>query len=170
MLLSLEKIKTLWERLMHLEASPRQIAMGFAAGFFVSFFPIVPLQTPVALALAFLLQSNLIACMIGLHIHLICLPIIPIIFTAEYGIGRWICGVPVQRHVSFNHILLSKWLNHGWPIFYSMMVGAMILALPSALLTYPMILRAATRWQELRRSKGTPPSAPAREMPPESED
>src|SRR3989338_5028457 len=97
-MLNLAKIKALWEKLLHQEASPDQIAGGFALGLFVSFLPFPGLQTLLALAAAFLLRTNKVACLIGLNLHLMVLPVIPLLFWVEYEFGKVILDMRDAPH------------------------------------------------------------------------
>lgn len=152
MLLNIAKIKAFWTRLLHQAESPSQIAGGFALGFFVSFLPVPGLQTLLGLLLAWAFRSNKVACLTGLHLHLIVFPVIPLVFVAEYDIGRYLFHIrqPLVDPESFN--LLSL-LHQGWGHFRAILIGSLVLGLPSALASYWIVKLAATRWQEERRKR-----------------
>ena len=118
-----QRVRDIWRKLRHLNATPHQIGAGFALGVFVSFLPIIPFRTLVALALAGLLRMNVIAAFAGKSITL------------------------VERAVAFDRTHLGELLRMGWDIFAAMLVGAVILATPAALLSYGVIKIMVARRQ-----------------------
>jgi len=150
----IEKIKRLWEQLLHQEATPHQIALGFCVGLFVSFLPIPPFQTLTTLLLAFALRSNKVAALIGLHIHLIFVPVVPFVFIVEYKIGYKLLHWHHHPKVEPMKITIMYLIEKGWPLLKAMLVGAFVLGVPSCTISYPIVKRAAFRWQHGRRTKG----------------
>ncbi len=53
-----ERFSQMLVRMRQLEGNPHYIALGMAVGIFVSITPIIPLQTIVAIALAFLVRAK----------------------------------------------------------------------------------------------------------------
>ncbi len=145
--LQIKKIKRLWEKLICQEASPHQIAIGFSVGLFVSFLPIIPIQTVAALLFAYFLRGNKVACLIGLHIHLMLFPLIPFIFILEYRIGKSLLHISnapeMKAAVQFT---LMHLIHKGWRIWYPLLMGSLIFAIPSTLF-YFLVKEAAFRWQ-----------------------
>lgn len=149
-----EKIKEAWARLRRLEATPHQIALGLAVGVFVSFFPIIPLQTVAALALVFVVGGNTFSCMIGLHLHDLVFPLLPLMFMAEYEVGRMSRPLGLHPHFSAEPWSLADLIHHGWPVLRAMFIGAAILGSLAAAAAY-LIGRAAARdWQKRRLRAG----------------
>ncbi|MCC7518950.1 MAG: DUF2062 domain-containing protein [Verrucomicrobiae bacterium] len=146
------KIEAGWRRLQEIEKTPHEIAFGLALGVFVSFFPIIPFQTVAALALALLFRGNKISCLIGLHLHDLLFPLIPLMFVAEYEVGRM--GHPLGLHPKFTgeHWTFAELAQHGGPVFRTMLLGALILATPAALAAY-LIGRSTARDWQTRRSE-----------------
>lgn len=153
MLVNIEKIKGLWGKLLHQEATPNQIAAGFSIGFFISFLPIPGFQTLAALILAFLLRINKVACLVGLHMHLVMFPVIPLVFVAEYNIGKDLLHFHYLHSISPEHFNLLRLLHKGWPFFCAMVVGSLVLGLPSALVSYWCVKCTAIRWQDGREGQ-----------------
>ena len=152
MLLNIAKIKDLWERLLHQEASPNQIASGFALGLFTSFLPFPGLQTLLALGVAFIFRTNKVACLLGLNLHLILLPVIPLIFWVEYEIGRILFNrdAPAFDPASFNfHDLFRQ----GWWYFYLTLIGSLMVGLPISLAAFWGVKRVVIRWQKARQDQ-----------------
>ncbi len=132
--------------------------MGFCLGLFVSFLPIPPFQTLSALLLAYICRSNKVASLIGLHIHLLFFPVVPIVFLLEYKIGYRLLDWRLHPNVDTAEITIAYLLQKGWPVLKAMLIGALVLGIPSCLLTYPLVWRAAIRWQEARRNRPPPPT------------
>ncbi len=148
-MLNVAKIKTLWERLLHQEASPNQIASGFALGLFISFLPFPGLQTLLTLGAAFIFRTNKVACLIGLNLHLILLPVIPLIFWFEYEIGRILFNrdAPDFDLASFNFRDLFR---QGWRYFYLTLIGSLVVGIPIALAAFWGVKKVVIRWQKAR--------------------
>lgn len=153
MLVNIQKIKALWDRLLHQEASPNQIAAGFAVGLFISFIPL-PCQTILALALAFLFRLNKVACLVGVHLHLAVFPVIPAVFFAEYHIGRILFPFGRLPELKPRHFELLTLLHKGWPILRTTLLGALVLGIPSAIAAFFVVKSAAFRWQKGRQATG----------------
>ena len=140
-----QRVRDIWRKLRHLNATPHQIGAGFALGVFVSFLPIIPFRTLVALALAGLLRMNVIAAFAGKSITLLFSPLTPLLWLAEYRLGARF--VVVERAEAFDRTHLGELLRMGWDIFAAMLVGAVILATPAALLSYGVIKIMVARRQ-----------------------
>ncbi len=152
MLLNIEKIKGLWSKLLHQEASPEQIAFGFSLGFFVSFLPIFGLQTLTGIFLAFLFRTNKVSCLIGLNLHLLFFPLIPLIFYGEYLVGKHL--LPADHVPSLTIKDFELLLHEGDKVLevlrkcgQALLVGSLVLGLPLALASYWIVKSASARWQ-----------------------
>lgn len=150
---TIQKIKTLWDRLLHQEASPNQIAAGFAIGLFISFIPL-PCQTILALTLAFLLRLNKVACLVGVHLHLAVFPVIPAVFYAEYHVGRILFPLGQLPELKPHHFEMITLLQKGWPILRTTLLGALVLGIPSAIVAFFVVKSAAMKWQKSRQAAG----------------
>lgn len=172
MWLNTQKIKKLWDDLVHHEGSPSQVASGFALGFYVSLLPILGFQTITALALTFLFRGNKVACLVGLHVHLVFLPVYPLIFLLEYHIGQHFLHLPPFPVAHPDHTAgqFTHMFHRGWRIFFSMfegmvegswhyfqhfflptLLGSLVLSAPVSALSYWLIKREASLWQKARR-------------------
>ena len=138
-----QRAREIWQKLLHLNASPHQIAAGFSLGVFVSFLPIIPLRTIVALGLAWLLRQNVIAALAGKSITLLYSPAVPLIWLAEYRLGKRF--ILVEHAAKFDRVHLVEILHMGWDVFTAMLVGAVIIATPVSLITYAVVKQIAER-------------------------
>jgi uncharacterized protein (DUF2062 family) len=144
-----QRTRETWQKLLHLNASPHQIAAGVSLGVFVSFLPIIPLRTIVALGLAWLFRQNVIAALAGKSITLLYSPAVPLIWLAEYRLGKRF--ILVEHAAKFDRVHLGEILHMGWDVFTAMLVGAVIIATPVSLITYAVVKQIAER--RLQRNK-----------------
>ena len=139
-----QRIREMWQKLSHLNATPDQIAAGFSIGIFASFLPLNPSPTITAIVVAWLLKRNVIAAVAGAAASILYLPLLPLIWLAEYRLGKLI--LPVKHPVTLDQARLWDVLQKGWDVYAAMLVGSIIIATPVTLFTYLVIKRLATRW------------------------
>jgi uncharacterized protein len=144
-----QRLRSLWQKLLSLNASPEQIAGGFAIGMFASCFPILPFDTPVAIGLAWLCGLNVIAAVTATSITVFVVPVIPFVWWAAYHVGRLI--IPSRHAVAFRHAHAAEVLKMGWGVYSATLVGSVAFALPIALLSYVLIKRLVTQFQSAQR-------------------
>ena len=140
-----ERIHNVWIKLARIRATPHQIAAGFALGFFVSFLPIIPLRTVVAIALAWLLRQNVAAAFVGKSVTLLYVPALPFLWTAEYRLG--VLFNPVVKPLAFDRAHLGEIFHMGWDVFAATFIGGVIIGGPVALLSYLILLPLARKWK-----------------------
>lgn len=138
------RIRETWHKLSHLDARPDQIAAGFSIGIGAGFLPLNPSPIAVATVVAWLLKRNVIAAAAGAAAAILYLPLLPLIWLAEYRLGKLI--FPVQHPLSLDHARLWEVLQKGWDAYAAMLVGSIIIATPVTLLTYFVVNRLAGRW------------------------
>jgi uncharacterized protein len=139
-----QRVREIWQKLKHLNATPDQIAAGFSIGIFASFLPLNPSPTLTAILVAWLLKRNVVAAVAGAAAAILYLPLLPLIWLAEYRLGKLI--LPVQHPVTLDQARLWDMLQTGWDVYAAMLVGSIIIATPITLLTYLVIKRLAARW------------------------
>src|SRR5450759_2250548 len=83
-----ERLRESWHKLSRLNATPDQIATGFSIGIFASFLPLNPSPTITAIVMAWLLKKNVIAAVAGAVISILYIPLLPLIWLAEYRLGK----------------------------------------------------------------------------------
>ncbi|HWC58262.1 MAG TPA: DUF2062 domain-containing protein [Verrucomicrobiae bacterium] len=155
-----------YRALLQIRDKPHAIAGGVAVGIFFGF-AFVPMKTAFSLLTAWLLRVSKIAAVIAVTAHDILLPVWPFFLRWEYIIGycalhgqkppplRW------ERHQFRPEKLLVRdtyW--HWWRAIHDnlnvsffahiigpMVVGSVIVGLPSAAIFYVVVLRIAKRAQ-----------------------
>jgi uncharacterized protein (DUF2062 family) len=142
------RIRETWHKLSHLDARPNQIAAGFTIGIVAGFLPLNPSPIAVASVVAWLLRRNVIAAAAGATAAILYIPLLPLIWLAEYRLGKLI--LPVQHPLSLDHARLLDILRNGWDAYAAMFVGSIIIATPIALVTYLVVNRVAERWARNR--------------------
>jgi uncharacterized protein len=139
-----QRIREVWQKLSHLNATPDQIAAGFCIGIFASLLPLNPSPTVTAIVVAWLLKRNVMAAVAGAVISILYLPLLPLIWLAEYRLGKLI--LPVQHPLTLDQARLWDVLQKSWDVYAAMFVGSIIIAIPVTLLTYWAVKRLAGRW------------------------
>jgi uncharacterized protein (DUF2062 family) len=139
-----QRIREIWQKLSHLNATPDQIATGFCIGIFASFLPLNPSPTITAIVVAWLLKRNMMAAVAGAVTSILYIPLLPLIWLAEYRLGKLI--LPVQHPLTLDQSRLWDVLRQGWDVYAAMLVGSIIIATPVTLLTYLVVKRLAERW------------------------
>ena len=138
------RIRAIWQKLSQLDAQPRQIAAGFSIGIAAGFLPLNPSPIVVATAVAWLMKSNVVAAVAGAAVAILYIPLLPLIWLAEYRLGKLI--LPVQQPLTLDEARLWDILQKGWDVYAAMLVGSIIIATPVTLLAYLVVKRFAERW------------------------
>ena len=141
-----QRIREIWQKLKHLNATPDQIAAGFCIGIFASLLPLNPSPTITAIVVAWLLKRNVMAAVAGAVISILYLPLLPLIWLAEFRLGKLI--LPVQHPPTWDQARLWDVLQKGWDVYAAMLVGSIIIAIPVTLLTYWAVKQLAERWSK----------------------
>lgn len=144
-----QRIRDIWQKLSHLDARPDQIAAGFSIGIAASFLPLNPSPIIVATAVAWVLKKNVIAAVAGAALSILYVPLMPLIWLAQYRLGTLV--LPVQHPPTLDQARLWEVLQKGWDAYAAMLVGSLIIAAPVVLLTYLIVKRLAERWARKRK-------------------
>jgi uncharacterized protein len=144
------RLQDLWQKLSRVDARPDQIAVGFSIGIVASFLPLNPSPIIVATAVAWLLKRNVIAAVAGATAAILYVPLLPLIWLAEYRLGILI--LPAQHELALDQARLWEVLQKGWDVYAAMLVGSIILAAPVTLVTYLIVKWLAERWARRRNS------------------
>jgi len=132
-------------RIVRLKTSAHSIALGMAVGWYVGFLPIIPFQTIVAVALAFLCRSNKFTAALGTWISnpLTYIPFFYVLFV----VGDLF--VPFQGLVfDPNNLELKQMLESGWKMLVVIAVGGNILGIPSSFVVYYLTRKAVLGYRK----------------------
>lgn len=159
-----QSVWDLWRRVWEIEASPQAIAGGLAVGMFFGISPLWGLKTLLTLGAATLFRLNPLAAFLSLTAHDLLTPFVPIILRLQYDLGYFLLSHPHHlpprlEAADFHPSALLHWTTFfqaGLPL----LVGATIVAIPAALLTYLAALgflrRRATRQNSATASPHLP--------------
>lgn len=142
------RIREVWQKLSHIDARPDLIAAGFSIGIVASFLPLNPSPIILATLVAWLLKRNVIAAVAGATAAILYTPLLPLIWLAEYRLGKLI--LPVRHKLALDHARLWDVLQNGWDAYFAMLIGSIIIAAPVALLTYLVVRFLAEKWARTR--------------------
>lgn len=96
--LTREVLERWLERLLHTHDTPRRTALAFALGVFIGFSPVVGLHTVLGLTLAFVLDLNRVAVLLGVYSNL------PWLMGPYYALatvlGASLLGIPVPADIA----------------------------------------------------------------------
>ena len=150
-------LRYMYLRLVRQQMPVHNVAVGFAAGMFVGFLPIIPFQTIVAVAVAFPVRGSKIAAALGTWISnpINMIPFYLMLYYAGKLIIPW--DVP-----PFDPDLLelTVMLEQGWNWFLVMLAGGVFLGVPASIISYFLARRAISgyrrrkqAWRRKQRSK-----------------
>lgn len=145
------------KRVLRLTATPNAIALGFAAGAFASFTPLVGFHFLTAFALAYVIRGNLIAAALGTSVGN---PLtFPFIWASTFKVGQWILhgrapkADPHKVHQQFQEGLFEKSLDALWPMLKPMFIGAVPLGLIVATVSYVIVYKSVEVYQRRRKTR-----------------
>ena len=136
-------------RFKRLQGDPHYIALGMAIGVFVAITPTIPFHTILALAFAFVLRGSKAACIIGVWFSN---PVtIPFLYIWCYKLGMMVIGKSysdLPQIITLYETLessiplaekyreVSSFLLQHFVVAYAMLIGGVLLGIPSAIFTY----------------------------------
>ncbi|MFN4141221.1 DUF2062 domain-containing protein [Aestuariivirga sp.] len=157
-------------RLSRLKTSPHKISIGFAAGAFASFLPLIGLHFILAAALAFAVRGNIIASAVGTVVGN---PItFPMIWFATYKVGVAFTGQnrhpntegspnPAEFQIGFSTDSIPRLWEALGETFWPMLIGALPLGLICASGCYLLVYSSLSGVRR-RAASFSRPSALAR--------
>jgi len=154
------------DRLLSKEQDISRLSASFCLGTFVALMPVIPLQTPLVVALAWIFGLNVGVSVAALYIVNNPFTMIPI-YIFGYAVGHWLFGSILHIDLSpynpawverFN-IFISRYIDIKRYLgsdlcFWCLMCGGFIFALCVALPLYPLMKRLfAYAAQRLEKQK-----------------
>jgi uncharacterized protein (DUF2062 family) len=133
-----ERFGQMLVRMRQLEGNPHHLALGMAVGIFVSITPIIPFQTLVAIALAFLVRGSKSAAVLGSWLSN---PLtIPVVYFANYKLGCALLGYQkTLDNIAFDSF--ADLMELGLEVTLAMIVGGVIIGAVLGTLAYVVTLR-----------------------------
>ena len=123
-------------RLASIQAHPRQIAGGYALGFFLGTTPFIGLKVWIALVVATVLKWNRPAAVIGVY-HINGLTGPPF-YALAFLLGKLTLGAQLQFVMPDDYNLKAIFLAFmgNWDIFTTLLIGGLIIGIPGTILLY----------------------------------
>lgn len=148
------------QRIWRLNGTPRSIAVGCAAGVFISFTPFLGIHFILAGLIAWALGGNIIASALGTFFGN---PLsFPFIWISTFKTGSWVLGTgghmkPHELQERFSRLSegLFSFSTDGvisameslWPVIKPMAIGAVPLGLVASLISYVIVRKAVDSYQ-----------------------
>jgi uncharacterized protein (DUF2062 family) len=145
-----ERFGQMLVRMRQLEGNPHYIALGMAIGIFISITPIIPLQTIVAIALAFLVRGSKSAAALGTWLSN---PLtIPLVYYANYKLGCMLLGYQkTLDSIAFDSF--SQLMGLGLEVTWAMIVGGVaigaILGVAAYFITFRIFISIRARARQV---------------------
>ncbi|MGB3809984.1 MAG: DUF2062 domain-containing protein [Parvibaculum sp.] len=158
----------IWRRVWRLTGTPHMVALGVAAGVFMSFTPFLGFHIIVAMLIAWVFRGNLLAAAFGTMIGN---PVTyPPIWLATYDLGNWMLGVSTRPDIDLTSTLMgAKAFDMILPVLLPMAAGSLPLGLAAALITY-FIIKSTVAAYQLRRREQLEARIMSRKVPIKAED
>ncbi len=138
-----------YKKILRLKSSPHDIALGLSLGVFIGLLPIIPFQFITVLVLAMALRCSKLTALLG---TLIANPLsIPFLYFIKFRLGCFFLPDLCSRY-NPEHWSMSELLQTGWPVFGAMLLGGVLIGLPSAVVAY-FLARYLMELYHVRRAK-----------------
>ena len=144
----------IWQRLALLDASPNEIATGFAIGIAASFVPLNPSPIILATVTAWLVRRNVVAAVVAATLTSLYTPLLPLLWLSEYRLGKVI--LPVHSPPPGDRTHLWEALQKGWDAYAAMFAGSIIIGAPFTLLSYLVVKAITGRWDRKKKALHPP--------------
>ena len=142
-------------RLYRLRGSPRQVALGFACGAFVSFTPLFGLHYATSVLAAWFLRGNLLAAFIGANLGFF----YPFALVWAYQLGTTLLGTrPLVFSAGNAGTIL---LQDFWNLFLPVLVGSIPVGLCVGVVSFTIVFWAVAAYRRLRVQRPARFSRPA---------
>lgn len=148
-MIGLKRIRQVLHDTIVADADEHSLAAGFAVGVFFGFSPLVSLHTVLALVAAVVFRLNKVTAMAGAWVNN---PYtMPFVFYASFRLGEWLLGTRIPPP-SFERFTLGTILKAAVPYAAPLFVGATILGVVAALVSYVIVYRVAVRVKSARQN------------------
>jgi uncharacterized protein (DUF2062 family) len=139
-------------RVRRLSATPHAVALGFAAGVFVSATPFVGFHMMMAAAVAWIIGGSIVAAILGTFVGN---PLTyPLFWVSTYEIGSLMLGHGMKEpKIDLSSGIID--VEQIWPLLKPMTLGALPLGVALATLSYALVKPAVNAYQHRRRALTT---------------
>ena len=138
-------------RILRIKENPQKIARGFAAGVFAGCLPLMGLQFLVSFLLAMLIRANKLTALMGTWISNP-FTYVPL-FVLNFKVGKLIINLLIpdyEMEISLDsgQKFTEQFTGLGQEITIALLIGSIIVALFSSVITYYLILFLLKKWKK----------------------
>lgn len=134
-------------RIMRQKSTPKQLAAALALGMFIGALPIIPLQSIIVIALAFVFKLNKLAAWMATNYSNV-ITMGPFYYFL-FHVGKTI--VPYEGvTLDLNRLEMMQLIESGWDLYLVMFTGGLVFGIPATLLTYFVSLFAIRTYRKRR--------------------
>ena len=141
-------LKKSYERFVKIRGHPREIALGFSLGLFISMTPFMGLQMLIAIPIAALLKWSKLAAGFGVWLSN---PLtVPVIYPITYVVGKKITGgsAHFQMPHNFSYDALVTLLEKSPEVLGKLIIGGVVVGLPLAVAGYFFAYSAVIKYRQ----------------------
>lgn len=133
-------------RLMRQKSSPKNLALACALGMFIGAMPIIPFQSVVVIALAFVMRVNKLAAWLA-TCYSNAATMVPFYYFL-YKVGSAV--TPINVAFDPHHLEMEQMIHAGWDVFLVMFAGGLTFGIPATIVTYFGSLFLIRRYRQRR--------------------
>lgn len=134
-------------RVMRQNSSPKELATALALGMFIGALPIIPLQSIIVLALAFVFKLNKFAAWMATN-YSNAITMAPFYFFL-FHLGKVV--VPYEgTPLDLNRLEMVQIIESGWDLYVVMFAGGLLFGIPATILTYFLSLYGVRAYRKRR--------------------
>ena len=142
------KIRNWINRAKTLHGNPHYVAMGMAIGVFVAVTPTIPVQTLIAVGLAFILKGSKAAAALATWI---CNPLtMPIFYYASYKTGGILFGTSIPDEFAVGNI--AEILKLGLDVAMALIGGGVVIGILPGIIAYFITRKIILKLRSRRNS------------------
>lgn len=134
-------------RVMRQRSTPKQLAAALALGMFIGSLPIIPLQSVVVIALAFVFKLNKLAAWLA-TCYSNAATMAPFYYFL-FKVGETVTHVEGVS-LDLDRLEMVQLIESGWDLFMVMFTGGLIFGIPASIVTYVVSLYAIRAYRKRR--------------------
>lgn len=137
-------------RVLRQKSSPRNLAMAMGLGMFIGALPIIPFQSIVVIALAFVLRVNKLTAWLA-TCYSNAFTMVPFYYFL-FVVGKTVLPFEGVRFDPAD-LTMEGLIHTGWKTFSVMMAGGLLFGIPAAIITYLLSLMIIRRHRRRKAAR-----------------
>lgn len=134
-------------RVMRQKSTPKQLAAALALGMFIGALPIMPLQSVVVVALAFVFRLNKLAAWLA-TCYSNAATMAPFYYFL-FRVGETVTHVEGVA-LNLDRLEMVQLIDSGWDLFMVMFTGGLVFGIPATIITYFISLYGIRAYRKRR--------------------